>query len=96
MAQRRRPDEECMSIMATSMASQTRGVARFWLGQQRIIGQPAIFRDKAMDLSAVRAEQADRKLPDVRQTLHVGMDAADDIAAGGWTGEDQRTHRTTR
>ena len=69
---------------------------RLWLGQQRIIGQPAVLRDKAMDLSAIRAEQADGKLPDVREALQIGMDAADDIATGGWTGEDQRTHRTTR
>jgi hypothetical protein len=31
----------------------------------------------------------------VREALQIGMDAADDIATGGWTGEDQRTHRTT-
>jgi hypothetical protein len=59
-----------------------------------MVGQPAVLGDKAMHLSAVRAEQADGKLPDMREALQIGMDAADDIATGGGAREDESTHRT--
>jgi hypothetical protein len=41
-----------------------------------------------MDLSAVRTEQADGELLDVREAFQIGVDATDDIAAGRWTRED--------
>ena len=49
-----------------------------------------------MNLSAVRAEQADGKLADVREAFQIGIDAADDVATGRGTCEDQRAHQTTR
>lgn len=58
------------------------------------IRQPTILRRQTMDLSTVRTKQTDRKLLYVRQTFPIGVDAADDVAAGIRTGKNKRTHRT--
>ena len=64
------------------------------LGQRQAIRQAAVLRCEAMDLSAVRAEQADGKLLNVREAFHIRMDAADDVAAGRRTSENKSTHGT--
>lgn len=69
-------------------------MARVVARQHRGLAQLAVSRRKPMNLSAMRTEQADRKLLNVRQAFQVGIDAADDIATGKRTRENQRTHLT--
>src|SRR4051812_10822047 len=52
---------------------------RIRICHQGRVAKPAILRRQAMNLSAVRAEQADRELLDVGQAFLIGIDAADDV-----------------
>ena len=67
---------------------------RIRISHQGRIAKPAILRRQAMNLAAVRAEQADRELLDVGQAFLIGIDAADDVSTGRGTGKNQRTHGT--
>jgi hypothetical protein len=70
-----------------------RGTSGSWFGHKGI-RQPTILRRQAMDLSTVRTKQTDRELLYVRQAFQIGIDTANDIAAGIGTGKDKRTHWT--
>jgi hypothetical protein len=95
IAQRRKPAEECMLIFFMTNHQQlgVRRTSGSWFGHKGI-RQPTILRRQTMDLSAVWTKQTDRKLLYMRQAFQVGIDAADDVAAGIRTGKNKRTHGT--